>query len=65
MDQGAKVSYEKRSGGGGGKAMAYFVANGDTLKNTLLVNSAPLFVLSLQGLFPHSYRDLTPIAVNR
>lgn len=62
MDQHAKVSYENRSGGGGGKAMAYFVSNADTLKNTLLVNSAPLIVRSLQGLFPHSYRDLTPIA---
>ena len=56
------VSYENRSGGGGGKAMAYFVANANTLDNTLLVNSAPLIVRSLQGLFPHSYRDLTPIA---
>ena len=58
----SNVSYENRSGGGGGKAMAYFVSNGDTLKNTLLVNSAPLIVRSLQGLFPHSYRDLVPIA---
>ena len=41
---------------------AYFVSNGDTLKNTLLVNSAPLIVRSLQGLFPHSYQDLVPIA---
>jgi putative tricarboxylic transport membrane protein len=61
-DIAANVSYENRSGGGGGKAMAYFVSSGDTLKNTLLVNSAPLIVRSLQGLFPHSYRDLTPIA---
>jgi putative tricarboxylic transport membrane protein len=58
----SNVSYENRSGGGGGKAMAYFVSSGDTLKNTLLVNSAPLIVRSLQGLFPHSYRDVTPIA---
>jgi putative tricarboxylic transport membrane protein len=55
------VSFENRSGGGGGKAMAYFVNSGDSLENTLLVNSAPLIVRSLQGLFPHSYRDLTPI----
>jgi putative tricarboxylic transport membrane protein len=55
------VSFENRSGGGGGKAMAYFVNSGQTLDNTLLVNSAPLIVRSLQGLFPHSYRDLTPI----
>lgn len=56
------VSFENRSGGGGGKAMAYFVNSGASLDNTLLVNSAPLIVRSLQGLFPHSYRDLVPIA---
>ena len=58
----ARVSYENRTGGGGGKAMAYFVASSDALTNTLLVNSTPLLIRSLQGLFPHSYRDLTPIA---
>ena len=55
------VSFENRTGGGGGKAMAYFVNSGPSLENTLLVNSAPLILRSLQGLFPHSYRDLTPI----
>ena len=55
------VSYENRTGGGGGKAMAYFVNSGASLDDTLLVNSTPLIVRSLQGLFPHSYRDLTPI----
>jgi putative tricarboxylic transport membrane protein len=55
------VSYENRTGGGGGKAMAYFVNSGASLDDILLVNSAPLIVRSLQGLFPHSYRDLTPI----
>lgn len=59
---GDGVSYENRTGGGGGKAMAYFVSQGRSLDSTLLVNSAPLIVRSLQGLFPHSYRDLTPIA---
>lgn len=58
----ARVSYENRSGGGGGKAMAYFVEAGDTLQDTLLVNSTPLLVRSLQGLFPHSYKDLVPVA---
>ena len=58
----ARVSYENRTGGGGGKAMAYFVESTDSLTDTLLVNSTPLLIRSLQGLFPHSYRDLTPIA---
>ena len=56
-----QASAFNRTGGGGGKAMAYFVNSGASLENTLLVNSAPLIVRSLQGLFPHSYRDLTPI----
>lgn len=56
------VSYENRSGGGGGKAMAYFIGSGASLDNTLLVNSTPLLVRSLQGLFPHSYTDLQPVA---
>jgi putative tricarboxylic transport membrane protein len=57
-----RVSYENRSGGGGGKAMAYFVESGAVLEDTLLVNSTPLLVRSLQGLFPQSHRDLTPVA---
>ena len=58
----ARVSYENRTGGGGGKAMAYFVESADALSNTLMVNSTPLLIRSLQGLFPHSYRDLVPVA---
>ncbi|MFQ3363807.1 MAG: putative tricarboxylic transport membrane protein [Candidatus Azotimanducaceae bacterium] len=58
----ARVSYENRTGGGGGKAMAYFVESNDSLRDTLLVNSTPLLIRSLQGLFPHSYKDLTPLA---
>lgn len=58
----ARVSYENRTGGGGGKAMAYFVESTDSLTDTLLVNSTPLLIRSLQGLFAHSYRDLTPLA---
>ena len=58
----ARVSYENRTGGGGGKAMAYFVESTDALTDTLLVNSTPLLIRSLQGLFPHSYRDLIPVA---
>lgn len=61
-DQVARISYENRTGGGGGKAMAYFVEASDTLRDTLLVNSTPLLIRSLQGLFPHSYRDLEPVA---
>ena len=56
------VSFENVSGGGGGRAMSQFLANAKRYENALIVNSTPLIVRSLQGLFPHSYRDLTPIA---
>ena len=42
--------------------MAHFVESNDSLRDTLLVNSTPLLIRSLQGLFPHSYKDLTPLA---
>ena len=57
-----QVSFENVSGGGGGRAMAYFLENADRFEAPLLVNSTPLLVRSLQGLFPYSFRDLTPVA---
>ena len=57
-----RVSFENVSGGGGGRAMAYFLDNADRFETPLLVNSTPLLVRSLQGLFPYSFRDLTPVA---
>ena len=56
------VSLENVSGGGGGRAMAYFLENAGRFDAPLLVNSTPLVVRSLQGLFPYSFRDLTPVA---
>ena len=49
-------------GGGGGRALAHFVEAAERQQNTLLINSTPLIVRSLQGLFPQSYRDIVPIA---
>ena len=62
LDLVARVSFENVSGGGGGRAMAYFLDNADRFDAPLLVNSTPLLVRSLQGLFPYSFRDLTPVA---
>ena len=62
LDLVARVSFENVSGGGGGRAMAYFLDNADRFEAPLLVNSTPLLVRSLQGLFPYSFRDLTPVA---
>ena len=57
-----QVSFENVSGGGGGRAMAYFLENAERFDLPVLVNSTPLVLRSLQGLFPFSFRDLTPIA---
>jgi len=56
------VSYENMTGGGGGRAMAHFVETAERQQNTLLINSTPLIIRSLQGLFPHDHHDLVPIA---
>ena len=56
------VSYENMTGGGGGRAMAHFIETADRQQDTLLINSTPLIIRSLQGLFPHDHQDLVPIA---
>ncbi|VAW10076.1 Tripartite tricarboxylate transporter TctC family [hydrothermal vent metagenome] len=55
-----KASYENMSGGGGGKAIANLIETKDY--DTLMVNSTPIVIRSLQKVFPQSFRDLTPIA---
>ena len=56
------ASYENMSGGGGGVAIGYMIENADSLENTLMVNSTPIVIRSLTGVFPHSFRDLTLVA---
>ena len=56
------ASYENMSGGGGGKAIAHLIETAAEQGNTLMVNSTPIVIRSLQGVFPQSFRDLTPIA---
>ena len=58
----AHVSFENVSGGGGGRALAYFLDRADRFEAPLLVNSTPLLVRRLQGRFPFGFRDLTPVA---
>ncbi|WP_424983943.1 tripartite tricarboxylate transporter substrate binding protein [Maritalea sp. S77] len=55
-----QATYENMSGGGGGKAIAHLIETSDP--GTLMVNSTPIVIRSLQGVFPQSFRDLTPIA---
>ncbi|WP_024955837.1 tripartite tricarboxylate transporter substrate binding protein [Sulfurospirillum arcachonense] len=56
------VSYENMSGGGGSKAISYLIETANTQKNTLMINSTPIVIRSLQKNFPESFRDLTLIA---
>ncbi|MFP7673053.1 tripartite tricarboxylate transporter substrate binding protein [Marivita sp. S0852] len=56
------ASYENMSGGGGGKAIAYMIENAESNHGTLMVNSTPIVIRSLTGVFPQSFRDLTLIA---
>lgn len=56
------ASYENMSGGGGGKAIGYLIENAASLGDTLMVNSTPIVIRSLTGVFPHNFRDLTLVA---
>lgn len=56
------ASYENMSGGGGGKAIGYLIENADSLHNTLMVNSTPIIIRSLTGVFPQNFRDLTLVS---
>lgn len=57
------VSFQNLSGGGGGKAIAHLIETAQRQQDTLMVNSTPIVVRSLTGIFPQSFRDLTPVAV--
>ncbi|MEM8729453.1 MAG: tripartite tricarboxylate transporter substrate-binding protein [Pseudomonadota bacterium] len=56
------ASYENMSGGGGGKAIGYLIENADSLQNVMMVNSTPIIIRSLTGVFPQNFRDLTLVA---
>ena len=56
------ASFENMSGGGGGKAIGYLIENADSSHGTLMVNSTPIVIRSLTGVFPHNFRDLTLVA---
>ena len=56
------ATYENMSGGGGGVAIGYMIENAASLESTLMVNSTPIVIRSLTGVFPHNFRDLTLVA---
>ena len=57
-----QASFENMSGGGCGKALNHLISTAKRQQNTMLVNSTPIIIRSLTGVFPQSFRDLTPIA---
>ncbi|KAE9630136.1 Bug family tripartite tricarboxylate transporter substrate binding protein [Parasedimentitalea maritima] len=56
------ASYENMSGGGGGKAIGFMIENAESQHGTLMVNSTPIVIRSLTGVFPYNFRDLTMVA---
>lgn len=56
------ASYENMSGGGGGKAIGFLIENADSQHGTMMVNSTPIVIRSLTGVFPHNFRDLTLVS---
>jgi putative tricarboxylic transport membrane protein len=50
------------SGGGGGVAIGYMIENAESLEDTLMVNSTPIVIRSLTGVFPYNFRDLTLVS---
>ena len=57
-----QATYENMSGGGGGKAIGYLIENAESNHGTLMVNSTPIVIRSLTGVFPQNFRDLTLVA---
>jgi putative tricarboxylic transport membrane protein len=55
-------SYENLSGGGGGRALAHFIATAERQQDTLFISSTPIVIASLRGRLPYSWRDLVPVA---
>jgi putative tricarboxylic transport membrane protein len=57
-----EASFENMSGGGGGKALNHLISTAKRQSGTMMVNSTPIIIRSLTGVFPQSFRDTTPIA---
>ncbi len=56
------LSYENMSGGSGSRAISYLIETAERQDNSLMISSSPIILSSLRGIFPYSFRDLTPIA---
>jgi putative tricarboxylic transport membrane protein len=56
------ASFENMSGGGGGAAIGFLIENAESNEGTLMVNSTPIVIRSLTGVFPYNFRDLTLVS---
>ena len=56
------ISYENMSGGSGSRAIAHLIETAERQNNTMMISSTPIILSSLRGVFPQSFRDLTPVA---
>ena len=58
----SRTSFENLSGGGGGRALAHFIATAPRQQSTLMIGSAPFVISALRGRHPQTWRDLTPVS---
>ncbi|HIC82574.1 MAG TPA: tripartite tricarboxylate transporter substrate binding protein [Kiloniellaceae bacterium] len=56
------ASFENMSGGGGGKALSHFIETAEKQQGTLMVQSTPIVMRSLQKSYAYTYEDVTPVA---
>ena len=64
MDTGLikAVGIQNIPGAGGGKAVKTLINEGKGRNSLILVNSTPNLLRNLNGTFPESFRELTPLA---
>jgi len=56
------VDIQNIPGAGGGKGIQTLINEGKNRNNIILVNSTPVILRHLNGTFPESFRDMTPLA---
>lgn len=58
-----RASYQNYQGAGGGRALYDLIRNGKSYPQTLMVQSSPLILRNLTGVFNNSYHQITPISI--
>jgi putative tricarboxylic transport membrane protein len=62
-DLASVSNYENFTGGGGGRALASFAAEAGKYDGTLMVQSTPLIMRALSGVYKNDWRDTKPVAI--